>query len=81
MTRYVIYRFIQMIIVFFLFLVLSYILFDAIPGNAFQNLLLNPDLPDYAYDQIVELYGLNDPLITRIQNLSLIHISEPTRPS
>ena len=57
-----------MIIVFFLFLVLSYILFDAIPGNAFQNLLLNPDLPDYAYDQIVELYGLNDPLITRIQN-------------
>ena len=57
-----------MIIVFFLFLVLSYILFDAIPGNAFQNLLLNPDLPDYAYDQVVELYGLNDPLITRIQN-------------
>ncbi|GIS05173.1 MAG: hypothetical protein CM15mP108_2770 [Gammaproteobacteria bacterium] len=53
---------------FFLFLVLSYILFDAIPGNAFQNLLLNPDLPDYAYDQVVELYGLNDPLITRIQN-------------
>ena len=72
-----------MIIVFFLFLVLSYILFDAIPGNAFQNLLLNPDLPDYAYDQVVELYGLNDPLITRIQNyvvtVSYTHLTLPTK--
>ena len=68
MAKYVINRFIQMIIVFLLFLVLSYLLFDAIPGNAFQSLLLNPDLPDYAYDRVVELYGLNDPLLTRVQN-------------
>ena len=68
MARYVINRFIQMVIVFLLFLVLSYLLFDAIPGNAFQSLLLNPDLPDYAYDRVVELYGLNDPLLTRVQN-------------
>jgi len=68
MARFVISRFIQMGVVFLLFLVLSYILFDAIPGNAFQSLLLNPSLPDYAYDQVVELYGLNEPLVTRVQN-------------
>ena len=68
MAKYVLSRFFQMGVVFLLFLVLSYILFDAIPGNAFQSLLLNPSLPDYAYDQVVELYGLNEPLLTRIQN-------------
>ena len=57
-----------MFIVFFLFLIISYLLFEAIPGNAFQNMLLNPQLPPYAYAEIVELYGLNDPLYIRVRN-------------
>ena len=48
---------------FFLFLVSSYVLFDAIPGNAFQNLLLNPQLPPEAYEQVIKLYGLDKPLL------------------
>ena len=49
MTKYIIRRIYQLIIVFFLFLVTSYVLFDAIPGDAFQSLLLNPNLPPEAY--------------------------------
>ena len=66
MLRYVIRRTYQLIIVFFLFLVTSYVLFDSIPGNAFQNLLLNPQLPPEAYDQVIKLYGLDKPLSERI---------------
>ena len=43
MYKYIFKRIYQLIIVFFLFLVTSYVLFDSIPGNAFQNLLLNPE--------------------------------------
>ena len=49
-----------------MFLVTSYLLFDAIPGNAFQNLLLNPDLPPDAYEQVLALYGLDKPLSERV---------------
>ncbi len=66
MLRYVVRRTYQLIIVFFLFLVTSYILFDSIPGNAFQNLLLNPQLPPEAYDQVIKLYGLDKPLSERL---------------
>ena len=66
MLRYVIRRTYQLIIVFFLFLVTSYILFDSIPGNAFQNLLLNPQLPPEAYEQVIKLYGLDKPLSERL---------------
>jgi peptide/nickel transport system permease protein len=66
MLRYVIRRTYQLIIVFFLFVVTSYVLFDSIPGNAFQNLLLNPQLPPEAYDQVIKLYGLDKPLSERI---------------
>ena len=59
MTKYIIRRIYQLIIVFFLFLVTSYVLFDAIPGDAFQSLLLNPNLPPEAYERVVELFGLN----------------------
>ena len=55
-----------MIIVFFLFLIISYLLFNAIPGNAFQNMLLNPLLPPGAYEQVLALYGLDKPLSERI---------------
>ena len=53
MYKYIFKRIYQLIIVFFLFLVTSYVLFDSIPGNAFQNLLLNPDLPPEAYEQVL----------------------------
>ena len=66
MLRYVVRRTYQLIIVFFLFLVTSYILFDSIPGNAFQNLLLNPQLPPEAYEQVIKLYGLDKPLSERL---------------
>ncbi len=66
MLRYVIRRTYQLIIVFFLFLITSYILFDSIPGNAFQNLLLNPQLPPEAYEQVIKLYGLDKPLSERL---------------
>jgi peptide/nickel transport system permease protein len=66
MTRYIIKRIYQLIIVFFLFLVTSYVLFDAIPGNAFQSLLLNPNLPPEAYTRVEELFGLNQPLYKRV---------------
>ena len=66
MYKYIFKRIYQLIIVFFLFLVTSYVLFDSIPGNAFQNLLLNPDLPPEAYEQVIKLYGLDKPLSERV---------------
>ena len=65
MAEYIIRRTFQMVIVFFLFLIFSYLLFNAIPGNAFSSLLLNPNLPPDAYQKVLETYGLD---------LSLIHI-------
>ena len=62
MYSYIFRRIYQLIIVFFLFLITSYVLFDSIPGNAFQNLLLNPDLPPEAYEQVIKLYCLDKPL-------------------
>ena len=67
MTIYILKRTYQLIIVFLLFLVLSYLLFNAIPGNAFQSLLLNPDLPKEAYQRVLETYGLDKPLFERLQ--------------
>ena len=66
MYKYIFKRVYQLIIVFFLFLVTSYLLFDAIPGNAFQNMLLNPGLPPGAYEQVLALYGLDKPLSERV---------------
>ena len=66
MYKYVFKRIYQLIIVFFLFFVTSYVLFDSIPGNAFQNLLLNPELPPEAYEQVIKLYGLDKPLSERV---------------
>ena len=66
MYKYIFKRVYQLIIVFFLFLITSYVLFDSIPGNAFQNLLLNPDLPPEAYEQVIKLYGLDKPLSERV---------------
>ena len=67
MAEYIIRRTLQMIVVFFIFLVTSYLLFNAIPGNAFQNLLLNPDLPPDAYEKVLKTYGLDKPIMERVQ--------------
>ena len=67
MVEYIIRRTFQMTIVFFLFLVFSYLLFNAIPGNAFSSLLLNPNLPPDAYQRVLEIYGLDKPLFERTQ--------------
>ena len=37
------------------------------PGNAFQSLLLNPNLPPDAYEKTLALYGLDKPLLERLQ--------------
>jgi len=67
MLEYVIRRTLQLVVVFFIFLVSSYLLFNAIPGNAFSNLLLNPTLPPDAYEQVLATYGLDKPLFERLQ--------------
>ena len=67
MQVYTIKRFFEMVIVFFLFLVISYLLFNAIPGNAFSSLLLNPLLPPEAYQKTIEAFGLDKPLFERVQ--------------
>ena len=67
MVEYIVRRTFQMTIVFFLFLVFSYLLFNAIPGNAFSSLLLNPNLPPDAYQRVLEIYGLDKPLFERTQ--------------
>ncbi|MFL2648004.1 MAG: ABC transporter permease [Candidatus Actinomarina sp.] len=67
MAEYIIRRTLQMIVVFFIFLVSSYLLFNAIPGNAFSNLLLNPDLPPDAYEKVLATYGLDKPIMERVQ--------------
>ncbi len=67
MVEYIVRRTLQMIVVFFIFLVSSYLLFNAIPGNAFSNLLLNPNLPPDAYQKVLETYGLDKPLFERVQ--------------
>ena len=67
MLVYTIKRFFEMIVVFFLFLIISYLLFNAIPGNAFTSLLLNPLLPPETYQKTIETFGLDKPLFERIQ--------------
>lgn len=67
MAKYLFNRALQMFFVFFIFLTSSYLLFNAMPGNAFQSLLLNPNLPPDAYEKTLALYGLDKPLIERLQ--------------
>ena len=66
MTKYIINRFLQLVLVFFIFLVSSYLLFNAMPGDAFTSLLLNPQLPPDAYEKTIALYGLDKPLSERV---------------
>ncbi len=66
MTKYIINRFLQLVLVFFVFLVSSYLLFNAMPGDAFTSLLLNPQLPPDAYEKTIALYGLDKPLSERV---------------
>ena len=78
MLIYTVKRFFEMIIVFFLFLIISYLLFNAIPGNAFSSLLLNPLLPPETYQRTIELFGLDKPLFERVQ-LYIINFFKGTK--
>ena len=78
MAEYIIRRTFQMTIVFFLFLVFSYLLFNAIPGNAFSSLLLNPNLPPDAYQRVLEIYGLDKPLLERTQMYICLLYTSPS---
>jgi len=76
MAKYLFNRSLQMFFVFFIFLTSSYLLFNAMPGNAFQSLLLNPNLPPDAYEKTLALYGLDKPLLERLQLYMLIFLRE-----
>jgi len=65
-NNYIIKRLLQFIPVFGLFLVLSFILFNATPGNAFTNILLNRDLPPEEYQRIIATFGLDKPVHERL---------------
>ena len=64
MGRYVLKRFIQMVLLFLVFFALSWIALQAIPGNSIeQQLRLNPNLPPEAITQALERRGLDKPPI------------------
>jgi len=66
MTNYIFKRLLQFIPVFGLFLVLSFVLFNATPGNAFTNILLNRDLPPEEYARVIATFGLDKPVHERL---------------
>ena len=66
MNNYILKRLLQFIPVFFLFLVLSFILFNATPGNAFTNILMNRDLPPEEYQRVIATFGLDKPTHERL---------------
>ena len=66
MINYIIKRLLQFIPVFGLFLVLSFVLFNATPGNAFTNILLNRDLPPEEYARVIATFGLDKPVHERL---------------
>ena len=66
MINYIFKRLLQFIPVFGLFLVLSFVLFNATPGNAFTNLLLNRDLPPQEYARVIATFGLDKPVHERL---------------
>jgi len=66
MINYIFKRLLQFIPVFGLFLVLSFVLFNATPGNAFTNLLLNRDLPPEEYARVIATFGLDKPVHERL---------------
>lgn len=66
MNNYILKRLLQFIPVFGLFLVLSFILFNATPGNAFTNLLMNRDLPPEEYQRVIATFGLDKPTHERL---------------
>ena len=66
MNNYILKRLLQFIPVFGLFLVLSFILFNATPGNAFTNILMNRDLPPEEYARVIATFGLDKPVHERL---------------
>mgnify|MGYP006166710359 FL=1 len=66
MINYIFKRLLQFVPVFGLFLVLSFILFNAAPGNAFTNILMNRDLPPEEYARVIATFGLDKPVHERL---------------
>lgn len=62
MGRYILKRFVQMVVLFLVFFALSWIALQAIPGNSIeQQLRLNPNLPPEAITQALARRGLDKP--------------------
>ena len=69
MARYVLKRFIQMVLLFFVFFTLSWFLLQAVPGDAIaQRLQLNPDMPPSALAEARARLGLDLPLHQQFWN-------------
>ncbi|MCH7745424.1 MAG: ABC transporter permease, partial [Chloroflexi bacterium] len=62
MTRFLINRFIQILITLFLFLTLIFFMINAQPGDITNFYALNPDIPPDARIKIQDAFGINDPL-------------------
>ena len=62
MTRFIINRFIQILITLFLFLTLVFFMINAQPGDITNFYALNPDIPPEARIKIQNSFGINDPL-------------------
>jgi len=66
MNNYIFKRLLQFVPVFGLFLVFSFVLFNATPGNAFTNILLNRELPPEEYARVIATFGLDKPVHERL---------------
>lgn len=61
MRRYMLTRIGQIVITLFLFQVLLYVLLLSMPGDVTNRMIMNPDIPAAAREQMQEALGLNDP--------------------
>ncbi|MFD1957896.1 ABC transporter permease [Paenibacillus thailandensis] len=70
MTRYIIKKFVFMVIALFVLASATFFLMKAIPGNPFQS---ERNVPKAIQERLYEMYGLNDPLwqqyLTYLNNL------------
>ncbi len=45
------------------------LLFNSIPGNAFSKFIIKSKFTSDAYEKVIETYGLDKPIIERLQLL------------
>ncbi|RLE30964.1 ABC transporter permease [Candidatus Acetothermia bacterium] len=58
MLRFIAWRLVQNVIVFFLFLTVVFFLFQAMPGDYTKQFIMNPKIPPEAREQLKERLGL-----------------------